>query len=139
MQKNVFIIIGVMFFFVSGILTAFSIALPINLTNDEIAYYTEIAENVWYNGMNEVAPNDDIVIKHDLNAKIIRISSKQSNKQSISVDFSSGKGIVTINNPDTSFVGCIIFYGLLWTLIAGVLVAIIQNSLETFRIAKSRE
>lgn len=124
MKKKFFwinLFVAILIFVTSGLATAFAIARPIYLTETEIIYYTEVAENIWYNGLCSVEPDEGIVIKYNLNDKTVRISSPDTNKQSITVNFSSEKNDVVINKPLTSFIGCFLFYGALWTFLSFVL------------------
>lgn len=109
-------------FIVTGLITALILASPIKLTQDEIDYYTETAENIWYNGLHSITPNDDIVIKYDLDDKTVRVSDIDTAKQSVTVDFSGDVNKVTINKPQASFIGCFLFFGFIWTLIIYVVI-----------------
>lgn len=117
--------VGLNLFIICGLITALLIALPIKLTEEETNYYTETAKNVWYNGLQSVSYDDDIVIKYSLKDKTVSVFDKDTNKQSITVNFSSNNDKVTINKPLTSFIACFLFYGFLWTILITFFTSII--------------
>ena len=131
--------LGVTLFIVTGLITALIIALPINLTKDEISYYTETAENVWYKGLHSISQDDDIAIKYDLEDKTVRVSGIAPNKQSITVDFSENDRKVTTNKPQTSFIGCFFVYGIFWTLCITFISSMIVGFIQEYKKLKTRK
>ena len=102
---------------ITGLVTACIIAKPINLTDEEILYYTNTAEKVWYEGLNSVEKDDSIRIVFNLNEKEVQVLPINTNKQSVTVDFSSSDNPITVNDPVVSFWGCFFFYGAFFGLI----------------------
>ena len=102
---------------ITGFVTAGIIAKPINLTDEEISYYTNTAEKVWYEGLNSVEEDDSIHIAWNLGKKTVQVSSINNNKQSVTVDFSSLENTITVNESVVSFWGCFFFYGIFFGLI----------------------
>ena len=51
--RRVFVWIGAMLtvFFITGLLSAYLIAKPIKLDENEVTYYTSVAKKAWYEGM----------------------------------------------------------------------------------------
>ena len=97
-------------FIFGGLFVAILTAKPIYLTNDKIAYYTDIAKTTWYEGIKTIDEDNDISITYDLNKKEVTILPKKSNKQSLTVDFSDSNDEVIINKPNESFLFCFIFF-----------------------------
>lgn len=122
---------------ITGLITANIIAKPIELTDSEINYYMDIAETIWYEGFNSVESDDTIYIKYHLKEKEIEVLPTNGNKQSINVNFSGAKNVVTVNEPLVSFWGCFVFYGLLYgSIIYGAicwLIFIVKKSKKTSR------
>lgn len=102
---------------ITGWITAYLIAKPINLTDKEIRYYTTTAEKVWYEGLCSVEEDDCIDITFKLSEKKVQVSPNNTNKQSVTVDFSSSENSITVNDPVVSFWGCFFFYGAFFGLI----------------------
>lgn len=96
---------------ITGFITACIIAKPINLTNEEISYYINTAEKAWYEGFHFIEKDDSIHVTVDLSEKKVQVSPINVNKQSVTVDFTSSKNAITINNPVVNFWGCFFFYG----------------------------
>ena len=48
------------------------IAKPINLTDEEIFYYTNTTEKVWYEGLHSVKEDDSIHVTFNLSEKKYR-------------------------------------------------------------------
>lgn len=122
-----------------GLAAAFSIAYPINLTDQEITNYTEVAENVWYNGMHAVEPDENVVIKYNLSARTVRVSDVEPNKQSITVDFSNSEKSVVVNKPSTSMVGCFFFYGAISVFVAFAIEAVSVNVISQIQDERSKK
>lgn len=102
---------------IAGLITACIIAKPINLTDEEILYYTDTAEKVWYEGLCFVEEDDNIHVTFNLSEKKVQVSPNNTNKQSVTVDFSSSKNSITVNDPLVSFWGGFFFYGAFFGLI----------------------
>ena len=102
---------------ITGLVTACIIAKPINLTDEEILYYTNTAEKVWYEGLHSVEQDDSINITFNLNEKKVQILPNNTNKQSLTVDFSSSENSITVVDSAVSFWGCFFFYGTFFGLI----------------------
>lgn len=96
---------------ITGLVTACIIAKPINLTHEEIIYYTDTAEKVWYEGLRSVEEDDSIHVTYNLSGKKVKVAPINTNKQSVTVDFSSSENSITVNDPVVSFLGCFFFYG----------------------------
>lgn len=96
---------------ITGLVTACIIAKPINLTDEEIIYYTDTAEKVWYEGLCSVEEDDSIHVTYNLSGKKVKVAPINTNKQSVTVDFSSSENSITVNDPVVSFWGCFFFYG----------------------------
>ena len=102
---------------ITGFVTTCIIAKPINLTAEEISYYTNTAEKVWYEGFHSVEEDDSIHVAVNLSEKTIQVSPINTNKQSLTVDFASSENTITVNDPVVSFWGCFFFYGAFFGLI----------------------
>lgn len=102
---------------ITGFVAACIIAKPIKLTEDEILYYTNVAEKVWYEGIGSVEEDESINLTFNLNEKKVQVSPNNTNKQSITVHFSGSEGLTIINDPVVSFSGCFFFYGVFFGLI----------------------
>ena len=102
---------------IPGFVIACLRAKPINLTDEEISYYTTIAEKVWYEGLCSVEEDDCIDVKFNLSEKKVQVLSNNTNKQSVTVDFSSSENSITVNDPVVSFWGCFFFYSAFFGLI----------------------
>lgn len=96
---------------ITGLVTACIIAKPINLTDEEILYYTNTAEKVWYEGLHSVEEYDSIHVTFNLSEKKVQVLPNNANKQSVTVDFSSSENSITVNDSVLSFWGCFFFYG----------------------------
>lgn len=96
---------------ITGLVAACIIAKPINLTDKEILYYTDTAKKVWYEGLCSVKADDSIHVMFNLNEKKVQVIPINTNKQSITVDFSSSENSITVSQPVVSFWGCFFFYG----------------------------
>ncbi len=102
---------------ITGFVTACIISKPINLTDEEIFHYTNTAEKVWYEGLHSVERDDSVHVTFNLNEKKVQVLPNNTNKQSITVDFSSSENLITVNDPVVSFWGCFFFYGAFFGLI----------------------
>ena len=106
-----------------GLITACIIAKPISLTEEEISYYTNTAEKVWYNGLER--------IQKDNKVQVLPIN---TNKQSITVIFSDSEKIITVNKPIVSFWGCFLFYGIYFGIIIyGIICFCLSKVKDTYR------
>ena len=97
-----------------GLISANFIAKPVLLTDEEIRHYTDTAETAWYEGLSSITEHDEIDVKCNLNKQEVYISPFNTNKQSLTVNFSNTTQTVTINKPVVSFWGCFFFYGILF-------------------------
>ena len=100
--------------FVVGLVVANIIAKPIALSEDEIGYYTDTAEKVWYDGLEKVQKDDTININISVNASQVQISPVNTTKQRLTVDFSDSEPLVILSKPIVSFYGCLVSYGLIF-------------------------
>lgn len=102
---------------ITGLVLAYITAKPINLTDEEIIYYTDTAEKVWYEGLCYVEEDDSIHVMPNLSEKKVQVAPNNTKKQSVTVDFSSSEKSITVNDPVVSFWGCFLFYGAFFGLI----------------------
>ena len=86
---------------------------PIYLTQDEVRYYTEIANIVWYEGENNLPEEDakqfNIYVSKETN--MVKLVPQNTYSQSITVDFSSSEEISIVNKPTSSYILSFLSYG----------------------------
>lgn len=114
---------------ITGFVSAYIIAKPINLTEEEISYYTNTAEKIWYEGFHSLEEDDSIYVTVNFADKKVQILPINNNKQSVTVDFTSLENIITVNNPVVNFWGCFFLYGaffgfgIYWIICGGISIA----------------
>ena len=111
---------------ITGFITASIISKPIALTDEEISYYTNTAEKVWYEGLDSLEVDDTIRIEYNLKENEVKILPIDTCKQSITVIFFDPGKLITVNNTVVSFWGCFGFYGLFFgSIIYGAIYGVI--------------
>lgn len=100
---------------ITGLIFGSILGRTVKLTEKETEYYTSVAEKVWYNGLYSIEKDDSITIKIDINEREIKILPNNSNKQSITVNFSGTQKRVVVNdsirNFKNSFISSAISFG----------------------------
>lgn len=112
------------------------LVFPKELTPQEISTYTEFAENVWYNGLETAATNENIAIEYDLETKTVKVFDRTSHKASVTVDFSNENHKVTINKFETNYIVAIILLTLVWIIIFSFLLWIIIKNIKDHKNKK---
>jgi len=80
-------------------------AKPIMLTDEEVRYYRDTAETLWYEGFSSVEPDSSITFNIQHADKKVQILPIDHNKQSVTVDFSDSENNYTVNKPITNYWG----------------------------------
>lgn len=115
---------------ITGLITANSIAKPVLLTDEEISHYTDTAETAWYKGLASIKEHEDIDVECNLSKQEVQIFPFNTNKQSLTVNFSNTTQTVTINRPVVSFWGCFFFYGIVFGSIGYLLLLLLVLAIK---------
>lgn len=119
-----------------GLISANFIAKPVLLTAEEIRHYTDTAETAWYDGLGSIKEHKEINVECNLSKQEVYISSFNTNKQSLTVNFSNNTQTVTINKPVVSFWECFFFYGILFGSLTYLLLLLLAVVIKTIVLKK---
>ena len=119
-----------------GFISANIIAKPVLLTDEEIRHYTDTAETAWYEGLASIKEHEEIDVECNLNKQEVYVFPFNTNKQSLTVNFSDNTQTVTINKPVVSFWGCFFFYGILFGSLTYLLLLLLAVVIKTIVLKK---
>ena len=119
-----------------GLISANIIAKPVFLTDEEICHYTDTAQTAWYEGLASIKEHEEIDVECNLNKQEVYVFPFNTNKQSLTVNFSDDIQTVTINKPVVSFWGCFFFYGIVFGSIAYLLLLLLAVVIKTIVLNK---
>jgi len=122
------------------LIAATAIHGPQHLTEQEVAHYTEVAEDIWNNKANH---KSDTNLQYTLTDENITVYSSNIFKETVTLSFDNNTKSITVTEPHISFIGCTVFFSALGFLsIAGFIffiITMIKEFKKTKITQKSRE
>lgn len=104
------------------------------LTDDQINYFTEVAETTWYNGVQSLPTGNDVKVDLDINNKSITVSSVQPRSiQHVSVSFSGTTPSVQVIE-DTGGFGLLFTVYTLIAVIVGFLILDVTDGVRKIAV-----
>ena len=141
-KTDKFLFIGMIFvciFFTIGFtfISVTAMKGPQKLNDQEILYYTEVANKIRYSGTTQ---GIDSSLQYKCAEDTITISSYNMFKQTVTVLFTGNEPTVMVNEPNISFIGCSIFFLVLGTIsLVGVIIYFIATIKEFQRTKIKRD
>lgn len=131
--KAILLVVGLVATF---LLVSNTVTKPEYLTESEISNYTEIAKQVWYNGVSETESDGTVDILPSFEEKTVQVIPKNMKKQILIVDFSSPTEAITIESPESCSLLVTIVYTLFFYTTISVFVTIVNNQITYYKLKR---